>query len=1062
MPRIIFVTLMLFLLFDRNAFAGIEVASTLKYQQQNSKLITYSGVVQLPFQGTWEITDSEKPDQARELYLLRDIKNSQKENPNFLKSRFILDMEKERKIKNGSSLLRSFYNPLKKYAQQHEYVGPTLFSDLDPIKNKRIIELNEKTWTKRFEEELDGKFAFLIPGVIFHREKNQRQQLARSKRKRLMIELQPYVDDGKHWILYNDGSIQREKIEPELVRQYDIKIQPITRKGEPDKKPPELLKYRLVMICPQDVRGPVSLTVENGTMERRERIKWDFTPAQINENVVRKNLSRARQDLWLSYAFSGVTPVLNSWLDFYSVKGGFGPRGSRRSRQEAGLTAFKILGGRAAVEETLQMQAIARSSGKSDEKDIPIETLKGVEVESHPFAEMLHEQGGGGAGLPLAELVPQDHFFVYVARPSKLLAFLEDGAEFISRFGGVMNSNSVQYDLTTKYLSRLGLDNKWLRMFLESGEVEEMALTFPDLFFIDGTEVTAISRLAHPQPVKLLLQLLGVVGLSQGNVVEHALDDGKKVFWTFFDNILVCSSSRAEMERVITLHQEKGVDSLGESDEFRYMLTQLPLQKQTRIYAYISDPFIRQLVSPATKISQLRRIIGRQKMETILSRVLLAKMDGVENPASLEALLAGKYVPKYLDYEEYTVDGDLKVHSKVYGTLSDMQTLESVPVEKVTKSEADAYKRYVDNYNRYWSRYFDPIAVRINDSKDGFLDMTTFILPLIDNTIYNGLRDILVGAEDRGTLRIPQPSLKPVAMLSLNLQEKGLMSLRRYLPRYLNPYLLDDLGPGIHLAIHDSDPVVALGSGDILGVLNSELVAGGRGGMTMLIPVALSVLTRPCTLFIETSNPDKTLAVLRRMTRRCSWQDNITMDFYQVDGKDEWTMTLHFFGMIKLRYGIDVQGGYLLVRNIPWSNKEKISEVRKVPLKSAFLETFPEECKAQLPSLFATANEKTRVSLNKSIAYLYPLLASGYATVVDSEKKHYNLFGFKPVHPEGGVWQWNSKHLSSSRFGSVIAQKQPRYDGGVGLGLLKDIDTISLNMQFEDSGLRASLRWKKR
>lgn len=818
------------------------------------------------------------------------------------------------------------------------------------------------------------------------------------------------------------------------------------------------------MVCPQRFKGPVSLTVENSTTGKSERIQWDFAQAQIDENTVRNNLATSRCRLWWSYTHFAMTPVLSSWLDFYGDRGRPWNRRQGRNGQATELTAFKVLGGRAAVEETLQMQAIAGSSRQMEERTIPIETLNGVEVESHPFAQMLKGQGRGGPGLPLAQLASHDHFFVQVARPSTLLTFLEEGAEFISRFAGVMNSNSVQYAVTAKYLSRLGLDNKWLQMFLESGEVEEMALIFPDLFFIDGTEVTAIARLAHPQPVQLLLRLIGVTGLSQGDVVEHTLDSGEKVFWTLLDNLLVCSSSRSEMNKVIALHLADGEGSLGKSDEFRYMLTQVPLEKETRFFAYISDPFIRRLVSPAIKIAQLRRIAGRQKMELLSSRALLAQMNGMTNQVSLETLVAAKYVPEQFVGKGYSIDPDLKVHSTEYGTLSSLQSLERNPVQMVTKTEAESYKRYVDNYNGYWSRYFDPIAIRIDDTQDGSLEMTTFILPLIDSSLYNSLRDILVNAEDGGTLQIPQLSLQPVLLLFLNLKEEGWMRFGRNLSRYINPRLLDDLGPGIHLAVHDSNPVIASGSGDILGAFNSELVTSGRRGMSMYIPMALSVLTRPCTLFIETSNAEKTLAALRIMSRKSMQRrGNFAVDFYQVDGEDTWIMSWDVFGMIKLRYGIEVQDKYLLIRNIPWSNKEKISGVKRSPLKSAFLEAFPEACTEQLPGLFAASNEKARASSQKNMAYLYPLLASGYATVDDLEKKHFEMFGFKPVHPEGGVWRWDGRHISSSLFGSVIAQKQPGYHGkDDGMGLLSHIDKISLNMQLEDSGLRAIVRWKKR
>ena len=68
--------------------------------------------------------------------------------------------------------------------------------------------------------------------------------------------------------------------------------------------------------------------------------------------------------------------------------------------------------------------------------------------------------------------------------------------------------------------------------------------------------------------------------------------------------------------------------------------------------------------------------------------------------------------------------------------------------------------------------------------------------------------------------------------------------MARMTARYtgISPAILDDLGPGLHLAIHDSDPVIALGSGDIVGAFGGDVLRlGGSGGM-MFVPVVLSIL----------------------------------------------------------------------------------------------------------------------------------------------------------------------------------------------------------------------------
>ena len=196
MPRTL-LSLMLFLLFTGNIASGTEISATFKYQEQNSTLIAYSGEVQLPFEGNWRIADSETPSQVREAYLNRDFKSLRESYPEFMKSKRELYQEKEQKIRAGSSLMLTLYYSLKGYAEQHEFVGPNSLGDLDPVKDKKVIELNQKNWTRSYDTPLTGDFAFLFPGVAFSPDKTPGRRLPRSEKKGLMLELRPYVDDGE-------------------------------------------------------------------------------------------------------------------------------------------------------------------------------------------------------------------------------------------------------------------------------------------------------------------------------------------------------------------------------------------------------------------------------------------------------------------------------------------------------------------------------------------------------------------------------------------------------------------------------------------------------------------------------------------------------------------------------------------------------------------------------------------------------------------------------------------------------------------------------------------------
>ncbi len=116
----------------------------------------------------------------------------------------------------------------------------------------------------------------------------------------------------------------------------------------------------------------------------------------------------------------------------------------------------------------------------------------------------------------------------------------------------------------------------------------------------------------------------------------------------------------------------------------------------------------------------------------------------------------------------------------------------------------------------------------------------------------------------------------------------------------------------------------------------------------------------------------------------------------------------------------------------------------------------------QLPALHTKAFSDYRAAAIEGMGYLYPLLTSGVATTVaEAQEKHLALFGFKPVHPGPGTWLWQDGELESSVLGSAVRPMQPAFQpADRNFGLFQNIDLLSVNMQLEDSGLRARVRWK--
>ena len=1043
-------------------------------RQKNSQYGKFQGEVMLPAQGYWQIKDNNSEGNITEMYLVPTTPMTVDREG----GRLAAVLEKEQ-IQKGRYFIMRLSWVCSDYAVKHDNKGPSSLKDFQDKRNRYLVDaLSRSPYGKVGGQDLDGPFVFLVPGVKFRFE--GKEKFVRAKNKDILAwELRPYVDDGKHWVLYTDRSCERQPIDTRLMKKYRQVIRPVKlKKKKASKEEPNQRSYLISAVCKQKPGETLSVTLEDAYSGDTLEVRWNMKKARPSEEAKPVDLKSVRTNAWLSYVGFSRSPVLTAWLSTLDKEKARNRlfRGRRWPRET--FSAFDILGGRAAVRETLQLQVLGDGTigspskkDKDKESTYPVESLEGVKVKSHPFREMLEKSGSKGGQLPLADMVPPDRIFVYMAKPGDILGFLDQGCNFMHRAGTSFTGNGIDYQLDKKYPERLGFNLDLLRTFLKSGTISECALIFPDFFFIDGTEITVICRLVNPDVISSRLKLIGIDQLPQKRIIPRRLKNGGTAYWALWDDVLTVSTNEKELEKMLQLKAEEGKGSLGQSDEFKYMLTRLPVTPSTWSYVYLSDPFIRRLVSPAVKIGQLRRIKARAHMEYLTACALLAKLDGIESPWSIKNLAANKYIPEsYLD-SDYYFDKSHILHSKTYGRLSNLKTLSQVPVDRVTVEEKDAYKRYVRAYSNYWRQYFDPIAVRLDEAPDGYLEAEIFILPLIDNSIYNILKNAMKGGDEDTELKIPQLSIDPVLLLSLNLGEDswqgvvkgGYSLLSRYLP--IHPAIFEDFGPGLHLAVHDADPVIALGSGDLLGVFNIGMAApsSALGGMFSL-PVILSVLTRPCTLIIETRNPERTLSFLKRAVPAAradeQWSE-LQLRVHQVEDRDQWVFSFTAAGVIKLRFGVELQDRFLLIRNIPWSHDEKITGVDKTALKSVSLKTYPEACNMQLPGLFEAAQDRSLFAAFQGFGHLYPLVLSGHTGIEEATQKHADLFGFAPKHPGEGRFLWENFHIKSSTYGSIFNQKQPAYKkGDTNFGLLQGFEYLAVSMQFEDEGLRTKFRWK--
>ena len=780
-----------------------------------------------------------------------------------------------------------------------------------------------------------------------------------------------------------------------------------------------------------------------------------------------RSFADSRIEVWKPLLLQSDAPVLRNWLARHEALYGLRPDAELEAgRSEAARLAsyFDVLGGRAAVRESMQLELISNPvAGQAGGARVPLDTLAGVQIRSHPFDDMLEASDAPIRRIELAELVPDDRFFAWFRDLGALREVLNGAAGQFVRFESSLAVKSIDYRLGEVYAERLGLWDAVLDQVEALNAVAEFAIVTPDLFFIDGTDISIVARLTSPTLTRAVIEVLGLAVPVDGVVQTHGTGDDN-LYWTLRGDILLLSTNLGDVNRMLALDPRRDKGSLGNSSEFLYMQQQLTIGDATQAYLYFSDPFIRRLVSPGVKIAQLRRMQARAEMEILVAGAMLHLLDGHRNVPGKQELINRGYLPGYFEFRDYAIGRDLIVSSPLWGTIADMKPLDDASVVFVTEAEASAYDNFVEDYTRYWGQFFDPIAVRIDATGENDYEMQSFILPLLDSRVYNQVENALATRETGQVLRIPSVTPVPSMMFSMNLNDDLRVELSQQIADMLveytsvDPAVFDSFGSGIHLAVQDSTPIVALGGGDVWAAFSKEML--NLEGFASLLPMIASLATQPATLLIELAEPDTvqeflSQAVVKRAVAGGSGE------LHKLQDREAWIYTYNVENIVQIHLRLEIQGNYLAVSNLPWTTAVLIGEGQSVPLNGAQLTLDLTRIAKQLPALHTKVYADYRAAAVDGMGYIYPLLAAGVANSVQQAiDRHFEIYGSMPVHPAGGEWLWRDSYLESSEFGTATQPVQPAWEeGDRDFGLFPQVDLLGVNMQLEDTGLRATIRW---
>jgi hypothetical protein len=443
---------------------------------------------------------------------------------------------------------------------------------------------------------------------------------------------------------------------------------------------------------------------------------------------------------------------------------------------------YETTTGAAAITESLQLHHLLGPPALGDrgQRTVDIWSVLGIDIAEHPWEKMM--AGKKPAPEPLARLVPRDNYYVHFKNIRKFIEFGELLDQWGTNLARAYEMNSRDFQLKERYERQLCLKSTWLGKTLGPALLRGLAVTGNNPYLREGSDVTVIFHVAN-RPL-FLAAVNGFIQEARARFKDQ-LREGKadyhgvavetfvtplrevSLYRAALGDFVIYSNSPTGLRRVLDA-QHGRLPALADALDFQYMRTVFRVDdKQEDGFAFLSDAFIRQLVGPASKIKEKRRLEALTSLSMVTNAALFAVWETGKLPADQAALLAASalnsrhiYVP---EGKGVTWDSARQTAvSDAYNTLHFTTPLIELPIDKITPAEQQEYNRFRTDYLNLWRQYFDPVGMRFAlDDKQ--VRMETYILPLIRDGRYTSLRQQVSGS----TTAFDPATISPNTLLQL-------------------------------------------------------------------------------------------------------------------------------------------------------------------------------------------------------------------------------------------------------------------------------------------------------
>ncbi len=428
----------------------------------------------------------------------------------------------------------------------------------------------------------------------------------------------------------------------------------------------------------------------------------------------------------------------------------------RRSRSDL-VEMIELTSGALAMEESLQISTMKDVAGRENALDqtIRIDSLAPPGLKPHDFAAML---GSRKVEIPsLARCVPHDTALVYFRSIGKVFESLDLARLFQEHLPLFIDNLEAGDDIQKKLMTRLAVKPPSYAKRFYGLAVGQVALVAGDPYFKEGPDAAVIFQVKNRLLFSARIDSFRrdyrkahsgarETETAYGGIKIRALTSpGGELGSYYFQResfaVLATSESMARHIADTMAGKEK---SAAENLDFRYLMG--IHGGPGDVFVYIGDDFVSRIISAPFKIAELRRVNCEANLKLLQYARRLHRLEKGTD-ASIQDLLKQGYLtraPLCPHRGIYTIEGNSPPRCSCHGSLFHLKPLSANVISLVTVREAERYRNFVTSYQRYWSRYVDPIGIRLDLGKT--IGIRTIILPLIESSEYRMLSQIMGGA----------------------------------------------------------------------------------------------------------------------------------------------------------------------------------------------------------------------------------------------------------------------------------------------------------------------------